>query len=173
MPFKNQNTLTFRLMPQIDSQSPMVFALKLIGMRSHSRKELERKLLKKGYGKEIIDNVLEKLTREGVLDDRIFGMELIRSRSRRKPSGKLKLHCELRNKGVPENLIAELLDEYDNQEPCRLAAEKKFASLRGATETDRKKKLEVFLRNRGFEWREIQPVIRFFFHTGPDSENPC
>ena len=76
----------------------MAFALKLLGLRNHSQKELERKLLKKGYTSESIEPVLEKLTRQGVLDDRIFAMELIRSRSRRKPAGKLKISAELRKR---------------------------------------------------------------------------
>ncbi|MEI7787251.1 MAG: regulatory protein RecX, partial [Chlorobiaceae bacterium] len=70
--------------------SAMGFALKLLGLRGHSCKELEVKLLKKGYSVEIIGPVLEKLTLQGVLDDRMFGAALLQSRSRRKPSGKRK-----------------------------------------------------------------------------------
>jgi len=69
--------------------SAPAFALKLLSFRNHSRKELEQKLLRKGYPPESIEPVLNKLTEQGVLDDRIFSMELIRSHSRRKPSGKL------------------------------------------------------------------------------------
>jgi len=143
--------------------SATAFALKLLGLRSHSREELERKLLRKGYTTESIEAVLEKLTKQGVLDDRMFGMEVIKSRSRRKPSGKLKMRAELRKKGVAENIIEELLDEYESVELCHRAAEKKFGSLHGATEIDRKKKLAIFLHNRGFEWQEIQVVLRRFF----------
>ena len=102
----------------------MGFALKLLGLRSHSRKELEQKLLKKGYSGESIDKVVEKLGSQGVLDDRMFGIELIKSRSRRKPSGKLKIRMELRKKGVPESIIGDLLEEYDIAELCYLAADK-------------------------------------------------
>ena len=85
-----------------DSNTPsaMAFALKLLGLRNHSNKELERKLRKKGYETESIEPVLEKLTQQGVLDDRVFAMELIRSRSRRKLAGKLKIGMELRKRGV-------------------------------------------------------------------------
>lgn len=116
---------------------------------------------------------MEKLTSRGVLDDRAFGMELIRSRSRRKPSGKLKIGAELRKKGVAEAIIGELLKEYESAALCRQAAEKKMGSLHEATEADRKKKLEVFLCNRGFEWPEIQGAIRQLFATGSDFEEPC
>ena len=151
----------------------MTFALKLLGMRSHSRKELERKLLKKGYGAESIEPVLEKLTQQGVLDDRMFALELIRSRSRRKPAGKLKLGVELRKKGVSDAIIGDILKEFNSQELCCRAAEKKIGSLHETTEAGQKKKLEVFLYNRGFEWLEIQTALRQLFQSGADYEEPC
>ena len=146
-----------------NSMSVMGFALKLLGLRSHSRKELEQKLLKKGYSSESIEQAVEKLSSQGVLDDRMFGIELIKSRSRRKPSGKLKIRMELRKKGVPESIISDLLKEYDSVELCYRAAEKKIGLLRGATDEVRKKKLEVFLYNRGFEWHDIQCVVARLF----------
>ncbi len=60
-----------------NSMSVMGFALKLLGLRSHSRKELEQKLLKKGYSSESIEQAVEKLSSQGVLDDRMFGIVLI------------------------------------------------------------------------------------------------
>jgi regulatory protein len=156
-------------MPEIDPHGALVFALKLLGLRNHSRDELERKLQKKGYTGETIEPVLEKLIRQGLLDDRTFAMEFIRSRSKRKPAGKLKIRSELRKKGVGDSVIGELLKEYDSTELCRSAAEKKIRMLYGLSETDRKKKLERFLHNRGFEWQEIQTVINFFSQAGPDN----
>ncbi len=148
--------------------SAMTFAVKLLGLRNHSREELKRKLLRKGYAPEKIEPVLDKLTAQGVLDDMIFSIELIKSRSRRKPSGKLKIHAELRQRGVAETIIEELLNEYESIELCYRAAEKKIGSLHGTTDINRKKKLEVFLRNRGFGWAEIQIVLKRFFQPGSD-----
>jgi regulatory protein len=160
-------------MPENNPPSAILFALKLLGLRNHSHKELERKLRKKGYDTESIEPVLEKLTRQGVLDDRVFAMELIRSRSRRKPAGKLKTGAELRKKGVSEAIISELLKEYDSTALCYQAAEKKIGSLQNATDADRKRKLEVFLNNRGFEWQEIQTVLKQLLASGTDFEEPC
>ncbi len=151
----------------------MAFAFKLLGLRNHSRRELERKLFKKGYDAGSVEEVMEKLTSRGLLDDRAFGIELIRGRSRRKPSGKLKIGAELRKKGVEEAIIGELLKEYDSAGLCRQAAEKKFRLLHEATEAGCKRKLEVFLLNRGFEWREIQAELKRLFQSGMDFEEPC
>lgn len=160
-------------MAEYNAPSAMAFAFKLLGLRNHSRLELERKLLKKGYDAGSVEEVMEKLTSRGVLDDRAFGMGLIRSRSRRKPSGKVKIGAELRKKGVAEAIVGELLKEYDSATLCRQAAEKKFGSLHEATEAAGKRKLEIFLLNRGFEWREIQAELKRLFQSGMDFEEPC
>lgn len=151
----------------------MTYALKLLGLRNHSRKELERKLRKKGYESDCVEPVLEKLTSRGVLDDHTFAMELMRSRSRRKPAGKLKTVAELRKRGISEAIINELIKEYDSAGLCYQAAEKKIGSIHEKTEAVRKKKLEVFLNNRGFEWQEIQTVLKQLLTSSTDFEEPC
>ena len=153
--------------------SPITFAFKLLSLRNHSRAELERELLKKGFAPENIWPLLEKLTREGVLNDRIFSMELIRSRTRQKPAGKMKMRAELRKKGISDEIVEELLKEYQSEELCLLAAKKKIGSLHGATEAIKKKRIELFLHNRGFAWQEIQAAIRSCFQAGTDDEETC
>ena len=74
---------------------------------------------------------------------------------------------------MTEQYIGELLKEYDSATLCRQAAEKKIGSLHEATGADRKKKLEVFLCNRGFEWHEIQTVLKLLLQSGIDFEEPC
>jgi SOS response regulatory protein OraA/RecX len=41
------------------------------------------------------------------------------------------------------------------------------------SEADRKRKLEVFLSNRGFEWQEIQSALRLLVLPGADDDEPC
>lgn len=157
-------------MPVSDNQGAIVFALKLLGQRSHSRDELERKLRKKGYDATCIEEIIEKLTTQGLLDDRQFCKEFIRSRSRQKPAGKLKIRSELRKRGVSDTIISSLVNELDTRELCRQAAEKRSRSLQRVSETDRKKKLEQFLHNRGFEWQDIQPVVKLLIKAGTDND---
>jgi len=152
--------------------SAITFAFKLLSLRNHSQRELEQKLLKKGYTSESIEPVLEKLTKEGLLDDKVFSRELIKSRSRRRPSGKLVLCAELKKRGVADTIIQELLNEYESLELCYKAAKKKIGSLRKATESDRSRKLEIFLRNRGFGWQEIQTVLKRLFESRSENEEP-
>ena len=83
------------------------------------------------------------------------------------------LSAELRKRGVNDAIIEELLNEYESAELCKKAAEKKIASLAGATEHGRRKKLALFLRNRGFGWQEIQEVLKVFFEQSQRDDDPC
>lgn len=163
MPSQMENTL----------ESAMIFALKLLGIRNHSQEELRRKLRKKGFDRDCIDQVLDRLASRGIIDDTSFGSELIRSHSRRKPSGILKLRAELLKRGVSDSIADELLKNFDSVELCMKAAEKKAASLGGLSVAARKKKLETFLRNRGFGWQEIKEALERFFPGGPDQDTYC
>ena len=50
------------------------------------------------------------------------------------------------------------------------AAEKKILTLQSKSEADQKKKLEVFLHNRGFGWQEMQTVLKQFFPAGSEDD---
>jgi len=167
--FRKRNHMADR-----DKEGAMLFAVKLLGLRSHSRDELERKLRKKGYDVSCIEAVMEKLTLQGLIDDRVFGAEFIQSRSRRKPAGKLRMRSELRKKGVSDTIITTLVSAMNSRELCMKAAEKKIRSLHARSGADKKKRLEQFLHNRGFEWQDIQPVVKSLLEAGgagPDDQD--
>ncbi|MDT9547262.1 MAG: recombination regulator RecX [Chlorobium sp.] len=138
----------------------MTLAFKLLGLRNHSIAELERKLLTRGCPEESTAEVLRRLKERGVLDDRAFSEEFIRGRLKRRPAGTMKLRAELRKKGVPDNIAEEVLKSYNGMKGAMLAAEKKLTALMRFTPSVRKKKLEIFLRNRGFGWQEIQQATK-------------
>ncbi|MEI8031916.1 MAG: recombination regulator RecX [Chlorobiaceae bacterium] len=148
----------------------LALAFKLLGLRSHSRDELEQKLTRKGCEPSGIVRAMERLTELGVLNDRAFAMEVISSRSRRKPSGMPAMRYLLRKKGVNDSVADELLRDYDSSELCLQAAAKKILVLRGKSAEERKRKLERFLHSRGFEWQEIQKALKLLPQVGAEGE---
>ena len=156
------------------SDAIMAHALKLLALRNHSRQELETKLRKKGYALPIITEVLTALSTKGILNDQRFGEELLSSRARRKPAGKMKIRAELLKKGVSEEITKELLNDYNTQELCYQAAMKKLKSLSASVdEQKRKHKLETFLRNRGFTWQDIHHALTLCFPAASISDYEC
>jgi len=150
-----------------NSREAIAFALRLLSLRNHSRHELAGKLMKKGYGHDAVEAAMDYLAEKRLVDDEAFGRELISSRSKRRPVGISAMRFELARKGVPDEIAGSLLREYDNASLCLAAAEKKLAALYRYDETIRKKKLEAFLRNRGFGWPVVRETIERLFHNRP------
>ena len=144
------------------------FALKLLSLRNHSRFELAGKLRKKGYSSQTAEAALDYLNEKKLIDDEAFARELIESRRKRKPAGRGMLRCLLLQKGVPESVASDLLQDYDGLEEALQAGRKKLASLKGRDGNEQKKRIEVFLRNRGFEWPVIKETLESLFTTGPE-----
>lgn len=135
------------------------YGIKLLGVRAHGREELSSKLRKKGYESATADAAVARLESLGLVDDRAFAAGCVESLSKRRPEGKAKARMRLLRKEIPEELIEEALQEYDSAAMCLAAAEKKMRSLTGTPETTRKK-LETFLRNRGFDWETIRETLK-------------
>ena len=132
--------------------------IRLLALRAHGRLELQAKLKKKGYEAAVADAAVARLEELGLVDDRSYAAGFVESLSRRRPEGKLKARARLLQKGLSEELVDEMLAGYDSAAICRAAAEKKMRTLTGPPEA-KLKKLETFLRNRGFDWQTIRETM--------------
>ena len=139
-------------------------AIHCLGNREHSRKEIIAKLGRRQFSPEAIEKTLNRLDELGLLDDRSFAMNYVGSRSRKKPSGRYKLRYELLQKGITEEVIEEVLGEYDSSAYCLDAALKKLPLLKGDNHYKRRK-LHAFLMNRGFDSQTIHDTLDQIFHS--------
>ena len=137
-------------------------AIRYLGNREHSRKEIITKLQRKQFIGEIVEKTLNRLDELGLLDDRSFALNYVGSRSKKKPSGRYKLRYELRQKGISEEVIDEVLSEYDSSSHCLDAALKKLPFLKGENRY-RRRKLHAFLMNRGFDTETIRDTLDQIF----------
>ena len=90
-------------------------ALKYIGVRMRSEKEVNEYLLKKGFSLKDIDNTIEKLLSNGLLNDTNFAKSYINDKLYLTNNGPDKIKCELIKLGVEESIIDTLLKEIDNK----------------------------------------------------------
>jgi regulatory protein len=134
------------------------YSIRLLGLRAHGRSELYAKLKKKGFKPAVVEAAIARMESLGLIDDRSFAAGFVESMSRRRPEGKLKTRARLLQKGLSEEVAEEMLTGYDPAAMCRAAAEKKMRTLTGPHET-KLKKLETFLRNRGFDWQTIKETV--------------
>lgn len=131
-------------------------ALKLLAMREHSVNEIREKLASKGYGKEEIEDAVQKLMEEGSLSDSRFAYAFVRSRLRRNPEGMAILRLRLREKGISSDTASEVLSEcWENGEYIPYL--KSYAE-----ELMRKKGMDgtrSMLIRKGFRNSEIRAVL--------------
>lgn len=90
-------------------------ALKYIGVRMRSEKEVKEYLLKKGFSLKDIDNTIVKLLSNGLLNDTNFAKSYINDKLYLTNNGPDKIKCELIKLGVEESIIDTLLKEIDNK----------------------------------------------------------
>ncbi|MCV7193458.1 recombination regulator RecX [Mycolicibacterium brumae] len=104
--------------------------VRLLGVRARTRAELTDRLTRRGYAGEVIETVLGRLTRAGLINDAEFAAEWVRSRQLNAGKGKRALAVELRNKGVDAELIDAALAGVDADSERRRAEELVAAKLR-------------------------------------------
>jgi regulatory protein len=144
----------------------------LLSYRPQSTQEVRQKLSKKGsYEEVVIEAAIERMTRMAYLDDRSFARFWIESRSRSKPLGKQALRYELRQKGIADALVQELLEELvDEGDAAYQAAEARVRRMRGSTQREFKQKLGAFLQRRGFRYDAVNQALTQLIEELNESE---
>jgi regulatory protein len=87
--------------------------LRLLTARARTRSELAAQLTKRGYPDDVGERVLDRLADVGLVDDRDFAEQWVRSRRIHAGKGKRALASELRTKGIDDGLIADALADID------------------------------------------------------------
>ncbi|MEI6079137.1 MAG: RecX family transcriptional regulator [bacterium] len=146
-------------------------AADLLARRPHFRKELEQKLLKKGYSEELIVKVLDDFEKRGYLDDRDRALLYVEE-LRRKRFGRYEMIRRLVAKGLKEALAKELTStislENEETENIRYLLNKRKFDLE--TPKGLKKALDFFIR-RGFTSDTIRKVFRSVGSGGLEGED--
>lgn len=105
-----------RLIEASDTRRAQEKALYLLEYRSHSKKELAEKIARTAASKEAAQAAADRMEELGLVDDEAYARELARVLFTRKRYGKMRVKQELRQKGIANELIEELLSEYDNED---------------------------------------------------------
>lgn len=134
-------------------------ACDFLARREHSRAELRRKLLRSSEDTELVDELLDKLSKEKLQSDDRFVENFVHYRANN-GHGPLKIQQELKQKGVDEETIQHYLSnpEYDWAEIAQGVREKKFGEELPNEYKD-KAKQSRFLYGRGFDTELINIAL--------------
>jgi len=134
-------------------------AARFLAVRPRSEAEVRRNLRGKGIADPVIEAAMEKLRALGYLDDEAFAKFWAQDRSTFKPISPKALRYELREKGVEEAIIAEVLETLDADDAAYRAAQSQMRKLRGLDKRAFRDKLGDFLGRRGFAYADARRAI--------------
>jgi regulatory protein len=126
-------------------------ALNFLSYRPRSVVEVRRYLTEKKFDVLTVDDVIARLSRVDLLDDKVFAQFWLENRDTFKPRSVRALRYELRQKGISDSIIDELLSEYDESDAAFRAALPQAQKLARRHDFDTSRsKLLAFLNRRGF-----------------------
>ena len=134
-------------------------ALRLLSYRPRASAEVRRNLEKHAMPAEVIEDVLARLQRAGLLNDSRFAQAWVDNRSEFRPRGRRALAVEMRQRGLDDESIQQALAEVDEEALADQAASKQSRRLAGLDETAFKHKLSGFLARRGFGYAVIRDTV--------------
>jgi regulatory protein len=137
-------------------------ALRQLTVRQRTRAELAAAMARRKVPQEAAQQVLDRFTEVGLLDDAAFARDWVAAGNRRM-RGRRVLAAELAGKGVADELIELALAERsaeDDLEAARDLARRRLPSLSGLDRQARYRRLCGLLQRRGFGWGVISQVAR-------------
>lgn len=140
-----------------DRAKAYALALRYLGVRLRSRRELQDYLKRKDCEREEIENALERLEGLGMVNDATFAEAWIADRMAVRPRSRMRLGQELAAKGVARETVNIALQ---NLEP-----EREIDTLKALIERKQRsgyadnKKLIGYLQRQGYRWSLIKEAL--------------
>ena len=144
-------------------------ALQLLTRRPHFRRELETKLLGRGFEPEAVTRTLDRLTELRYLDEEAAVRGFVEGRLRRGPVGRRRLEADLGRRGADGETAARVLDDLVAGDDREAALEAAHAFARGRRRDPAA--VARHLERKGFSRRAIFAVLdelRGSFEELPD-----
>lgn len=129
------------------------YALKLLGYRSRSKKEMLERLKRKGFESGQINAAIKFLEDTDLINDKALASDLFKHSSERKSLGKRGIRMFLAKRGIDNELIEKTLSTHttDMEEKAAVEfVEKKLGYLNDYPENVIKRRLWGMLQRRGF-----------------------
>jgi regulatory protein len=152
-----------------DAKTVEAAAVRLLAGREHSIEELRRKLVRKGYPRETIEPVIQKLLGKRLVSDERFTANFVHYHAKR-GQGPVRLRGALRQQGIADSQIEEALRcaEIDWVQLAREVRRRKFGAGVPRSLGERAKQAR-FLQYRGFDAEQLRAAFRDESGEGDDA----
>lgn len=151
--------------PEKARQKTFDRAVNLLAFKARSVSEIRERLMEKNWASaEIVDEVIEKLTFYGYLNDEAFAKSVASSQLRQKPVGRRVLEQKLKRKKLDKETVEEAIEKALEETPETDLIDRAIARrlrLKGTPETrEDKKKFYDYLLRQGFSYDLVGDKIR-------------
>jgi regulatory protein len=148
----------------LDRRRTRTAALGLLARKAWTRRDLARRLRRRGAPPDVAEAVVADLEARGYVDDRAFAAAWAEGRARDRAVGRERLREELLARGVArplaETAIARAFEETDELTRARTAGLRRLAALQRMTPDRASRRLHDYLRRRGYPGDVVRQVLR-------------
>lgn len=137
-------------------------ALKYLNTRLRCYKELYNYLVNKGYDLNIVDTVIEMLSKQGYLNDKIYAASFVHDKILMSNYGPKKIKCELECNGISNEVIEEIIISFNvDLEKDRIdkLINKQIRANRNKGSMLLKRKIQTYLLNLGYSSNLINQAL--------------
>jgi regulatory protein len=149
-------------------------AFDLLSRKAWSRRDLLRRLERRGAPAEVAASVVSELETRGYLDDQSFARWWAEARARGRRVGSARLRQELRAKGIPSDLaaaaIAAAFEEVPELDRAMEAGRRRLAALTRAAKERVPSRLADYLVRRGYPPSVAGRVVKALLAGDPAAE---
>lgn len=140
--------------------------LKFLSFRPRSEKEVRDYLQHKRHKtddtkgtKGIVEEIISKLKKQKLVDDKEFAQWWVEQRRKFRPRGKIALEIELKQKGIEPGMVKSALEDFEEKELAKKLWKRNEKKYRHLSPFERKRKVSQSLQRRGFSWQTIQDLL--------------
>jgi regulatory protein len=148
----------------LDRRRAHAAALDLLARKPWTRRDLARRLRRRGAPVDVAEAVVADLEARGYVDDRAFAATWAEGRARDRAVGRERLREELLARGVARPLaeaaIARAFQDTDELTRARVAAARRLTALRRVPPERAARRLHDYLRRRGYPGDVVRQVLR-------------
>jgi regulatory protein len=159
--------------PVLDARRARAIALDLLARKPWTRRDLARRLRRRGAPADVASAVVAEMEARGYVDDGAFAAAWADSRARGRGLGRERLRQELLARGIARPLaeaaIGRAFEETDELSRAQHAAARRLAVLRGTPEQT-VRRLHDYLRRRGYPGEVVRQVLRVVLQDSPPAD---
>ncbi len=140
------------------------FVYGVLAKRRYTRRELELRLVQRGFSTEISRRVLKSMDKYGYIDDQVYSRFWVGKRLAKR--GFILLKQELLNRGVDINIIEDVLVEFGYEAEYNAALRLIEKKVRLSGNDCSVSRLAGFLQHRGYSYEVIGKICREITERG-------